>query len=70
MGLILGTFLGFIFGVIACWLFWRYLLFLKPNVEVAPFISFIKNEKTGRRRFQFKILNRGKQQVTGITLNA
>lgn len=70
MGIIFGTLLGFVFGIIACWLFWKYLLFLKPNIEIAPLISFTKNEKTGRKIFRFKIVNRGVRQVTGITLNA
>lgn len=69
MTLVLGSCLGFIFGVIACWLFWKYLLVLKPNVAIAPVIAMTRNEQTGRRIFRFKIYNKGARQVIGITLN-
>jgi hypothetical protein len=57
-------------GVIACWFFWRYLLFIKPDVSISPFIAMSRNETTGRPVFRFKIYNKGNRQVIGITLNA
>jgi hypothetical protein len=70
MEFIFSAFLGAIFGLGTCWIFWKYLFWLKPKVEIAPNISFIINKDTGKKVFRFKIINKGTRQITGIKFNA
>jgi len=69
-GIFGNIFLGVVGGVLASWLFWRYLLGIKPRIEVSPWISCIKVSATGQNRYRIKIVNRGKNQVIGISVNA
>ena len=61
--------LGFIFGVFASWVFWRYLLFLKPKLEVPTSIKEIIN-KDGNKEYIYRTKNLGKRQVVDISIKA
>lgn len=57
-------------GIAGCWAFWRYLLWVQPDVSIAPKIAVSKNNQTDKNVYRFKILNNGKRQVTNITFKA
>ena len=56
--------IGIIVGFAAAWLFWRWQLIVKPNIEVAPFLTYDPDTE----RFRIKIINRGRRQVTDIDI--
>lgn len=58
---------GFIFGVLSSWLFWRYLLFLKPNFGTPKFIEEITNEN-GNKEYIYRVRNLGKRQIVDISV--
>lgn len=70
MELTISISLGFLFGIIACWVFWRYLRWQRPKVEIARKVSLTKDAVTGKQIIRFKILNKGRNQVIGITFKA
>lgn len=41
---ILATAIGFIIGIAGNWLFWRYLLFIRPKVVLRPKIAAVIDE--------------------------
>ena len=70
MELLYSSLLGCLFGILAAWLFWKYLLFLKPKVEISPFIVAENGSVIGENVYKFKILNNGNRQVINVVLNA
>ena len=50
--------------------FWKYLLWVRPDVSIAPKIAVSRNDQTGIKTYRFKIYNNGRHQVIGITLKA
>lgn len=70
MGIAISILVGLVLGVAGCWGFWRYLLWVRPNVSIAPKIAVSKNDQTGRNVYRFKIYNNGGHQVIGITFKA
>jgi hypothetical protein len=70
MQLLLSTILGFIFGIVACWAFWKYLLWQRPKVAIADKIAVETNDANNSKIYRFKITNKGSNQVVSITLKA
>lgn len=70
METVIGLVVGFALGVLGSWLFWKYLLWIRPNVSIAPKIAISRDKQTGKRVYRFKILNNGKHQVKDVTLGA
>ena len=70
METVIGFVVGFALGIIGSWLFWKYLLWIRPDVLIASKIAVSMDEKTGKRVYRFKILNNGRHQVKDITLGA
>jgi hypothetical protein len=69
MELFIGTILGFIVGLIATWLFWKYMLVLKPDVSISTQVaSELSTKNSGRKTYRFKIRNNGKRQVINVSL--
>ena len=70
METVIGLVVGFALGVLGSWLFWKYLLYIRPDVSIAPKIAVSIDEQTGKRVYRFKMHNNGRHQVKDITLGA
>ncbi len=70
MGIAISSIVGFLLGIFASWLFWRYLLWKKPNVEIASKVSLTKDDNSGKNIYIFKIANKGDNQLIDLTFEA
>jgi len=62
MGMVLSQIVGLIFGVGACWVFWRWQLRVKPKVRLANRAVFCKTSGC----LGVKAANLGKHQATDV----
>jgi len=63
------TLIGFIGGVLTSWIFWKYLLFLKPKVGISPLVAKgISNDenKHDQTVYRIKVINFGNRQVINL----
>ncbi|CAK8713757.1 MAG: hypothetical protein CDV28_1642 [Candidatus Electronema aureum] len=65
---IIGAAVGFIVGIITTWCFWKYMLFLRPNVSISPHVAKELDAEHGQAFYRFKIRNNGKRQVINVSL--
>ncbi len=67
MSQLIGIIIAFILGFVACWLFWRYQLILKPELLVS---SKIASRPSGsdlqRKIYSIKIINLSKRPVINM----
>lgn len=70
MDMVLPTIAGLIIGVATSWMFWRYLLWVKPKVVLSPKVSVTFDRTKGKKVYRFKIVNTGRHQAINITLRA
>lgn len=63
-------FAGCVLGLLATWVFWKYMLRIKPKVEISPHIAVSPVTATGKKRYRFKFINQGSNQVIDISCNA
>lgn len=69
MGQFIGGSIGFLVGMLATWIFWKYMLILKPKVSISPQVSKdISADNPEQKVYRFKIRNEGKRQVVNISL--
>ena len=61
--------LGFILGTLSTWLFWRYMLLLKPNISIPEYVIEEVNLKE-EKEFIYRTRNLGKRQVIDISVKA
>lgn len=61
--------LGFIFGIVSSWIFWRYLLLLKPKLEIPEVIEIAKN-KNNQIEYIYKTKNLGRRQIIDVSMRA
>lgn len=64
------TMVGFALGVFGSWIFWKYLLWVKPSVELSKNVSVSTDSNTGEKTYRVKIINVGRNQVIDISLKA
>jgi hypothetical protein len=67
------TMIGFLLGVVGSWLFWRYMLFLKPKVKISKYIlrgPNRRNPDSNRPIFRIKVVNTGRRQIVGLEARA
>jgi hypothetical protein len=68
---IIGTLLSFTLGALTSWLFWRYLLFLKPKVQISPMILKGQSRKEPSKTvYRIKVINLSKRQAINIAVSA
>lgn len=59
---------GFSVGFVTNAVFWKYMLFLRPNVSLSPQVAKEIDQKNGQTLYRFKIRNNGKRQAVNISL--
>lgn len=60
---------GFALGIATSWLFWRYMLLLRPSVRVSPIVAKGHSRKEPHKvAYRFKIANYGRRQAISISL--
>ncbi len=68
---VLTTFAGFLLGIIGSYIFWRYLLVLKPNIKISPItlkgFDYINTQKLV---YRIKLINFGNRQIIGLNASA
>lgn len=62
MEIIVSQFIGFIIGIFSSWVFWYYLVHVKPKIEISHSIVYNPNSKT----LHVKIRNARRRQVTDV----
>jgi hypothetical protein len=62
MDFFLGQIIGFVIGILSSWVFWYFLLLIKPNVQISNIVNYLPEKKA----FQIKIINKGKRQVVDV----
>lgn len=60
--------LGFLTGLLCTWLSWKYMLFVKPKVAVAPVVC--REVVDGKATYFFKVANEGKHQAIDLKFKA
>ncbi len=65
MELLLSTLLGFISGFLTSWLFLKWQLSVKPNIEVSKFAIYNNQENC----FRVKVANKGDRQVVDLQVS-
>ena len=65
---IIGAVIGFVVGFITNGVFWKYMLFLRPNVSLSPQVAKKLNPENCQTLYCFKIRNNGKRQTVNISL--
>ncbi|MCW5206900.1 hypothetical protein VU08_08265 [Desulfobulbus sp. F5] len=59
---------GFFVGFVTNAVFWKYMLFLRPNVSLSPQVAKEVDQKNGQILYRFKIRNNGKRQAVNVSL--
>jgi hypothetical protein len=58
---------AFLLGFASCWAFWRYLLVMKPEISISPYIAKgWSREERGKVAYRIKIYNITDTQVINI----
>jgi hypothetical protein len=66
---ILELLIGFILGIIGSYLFWRYMLFLKPQIEISPKILKGISHKFGNKTvYRIKLINIGPRSIIELKI--
>jgi hypothetical protein len=68
---IITTLVGFVLGVFGSWLFWRFLLVLRPDVRISPHV--LKGHDrldSGKVVYRLKVYNFGRRQVVDLQAQA
>lgn len=67
--LVIGSFIGFGFGVLSCWVFWRIQLLHRPRISICSQVARQNRcDTSASKTYRFKIRNDGKRQVIDIRL--
>jgi hypothetical protein len=63
--------LGFFLGVFGSWLFWKYLLFLQPRVQISRILlKGFHHIRTNEIIYRIKVYNSGRRQVVDLVASA
>ena len=65
---IIGAAVGFVVGFITNGVFWKYMLFLRPDVSLSPQVAKKVDAENCQTLYRFKIRNNGKRQAVNISL--
>ncbi len=65
---VIGAVVGFLVGFVTNAVFWKYMLFLRPNVSLSPQVAKGINSENGHTLYRFKIRNNGKRQAVNVSL--
>lgn len=65
MEIVLSQFIGFVIGVFSSWVFWYYLVNVKPKIEISHSIVYNPTSKT----LHVKIRNGRRRQVTDVQVS-
>lgn len=68
---IVATLVGFVLGVLGSWIFWRFLLFMKPDVRISDVVlkGHDRLDK-GQTLYRIKVFNFGSRQVIELQASA
>ena len=67
MELLIGSMISFVLGVAVSWLFWRYLLYLKPSLHISEQVARSPSRKyPGKEILKFKIYNCTNRQAINL----
>lgn len=68
---LLGTIIiSIILNLAASWLFWKYMLNIKPDILASPIVLKGKSRSDNRKIYRIKIINKGDRQIKDVELTA
>ncbi len=64
---LLSILIGFVLGIAASWVFWRYLVLLRPDIRVSPFVLRGPSRTSpGKIVSRIKVVNLGSRQAIDL----
>lgn len=59
---VINQLIGLVVGLLGSYVFWRYMIIVRPKIKISPFVLYSPKSK----RFFIRVMNFGRRQVTDI----